>query len=390
MPASTVVCSAARPTRRGGLVMRGRRLFLLIVLIVVGVALALVPASASSTPAPTSVTVAGDLQSEVGCASDWDPACPNTHLTYDASDDVWQGTFSLPAGNYQYKAALNNAWDENYGLHAVPGGDNIPLAAPGGPVKFYYDHKTHWVTDSVSTPVPVAVGDFQSELGCPGDWQPDCLRSWLEDPDGDGTATFQTTALPAGSYEAKVAVNESWDVNYGAGGVPGGANIPFTVPFDHAPVTFSYDGATHVLTISAPVSHGDLSHFDLARKDCLGTARNTTSKVWYTVANGVLSDTYYPTVDNTNVETLQYQVSDGSTFTDLQTRDTTYTADSLPDSGGMACRITATAKSGKYRIVTDYLTDPSRNTVLMRVTFVPLMGNASNYRLYVRFDPTLN
>ncbi len=75
----------------------------------------------------------------------------------------------------------------------------------------------------------------------------------------------------------------------------------------------------------APGWPGTLSHFDLARKDCLGTARNTSSKVWYTVANGVLSDVYYPTVDNTNVETLQYVVTDGSTFTDLQTRDMTYT-----------------------------------------------------------------
>ena len=100
------------------------------------------------------MTVAGDLQSEAGCAGDWDPACAATHLTYDASDDVWQGTFSLPAGNYQYKAALNDSWDENYGLHAVPGGDNIPLTLPqAASVKFYYDHKTHWVTDNHSTPI---------------------------------------------------------------------------------------------------------------------------------------------------------------------------------------------------------------------------------------------
>ncbi len=63
---------------------------------------------------------------------------------------------------------------------------------------------------------------------------------------------------------------------------------------------------------AAPGGPGALSHFDLARKDCLGTARNRTSKVWYTVAGGVLSDVYYPTVDNTNVETLQYVVTDGS------------------------------------------------------------------------------
>src|SRR5579875_2016030 len=62
---------------------------------------------------------------------------------------------------------------------------------------------------------------------------------------------------------------------------------------------------------------GALSYFDLARKDCIGTARNTTSKVWFTLADGVLSDVYFPTVDNTNVKTLQYIVTDGRTFTDL-------------------------------------------------------------------------
>jgi len=134
---------------------------------------------------------------------------------------------------------------------------------------------------------------------------------------------------------------------------------------------------------------GSLSHFDLARKDCLGTARNTASKVWFTVANGVLSDVYYPTADNTNVETLQYIVTDGVTFTDLQARDMTY-AVSAPDSRSLVCRVTSTAKSGRYQITTDYLTDPSRNTVLMHSSFVPLSGTLSNYHLYVRYDPSIN
>ena len=134
---------------------------------------------------------------------------------------------------------------------------------------------------------------------------------------------------------------------------------------------------------------GALSHFDLARKDCVGTARNTTSKVWFTVANGVLSDVYFPTNDNTNVETLQYLVTDGSSFTDLQTRDTTYTVQATDDRA-LTCRVTTTAKSGRYKIVTDYTTDPSRPTVLIRSKFVALKGRLSDYRLYVRHDPTLN
>jgi glucoamylase len=132
---------------------------------------------------------------------------------------------------------------------------------------------------------------------------------------------------------------------------------------------------------------GALSHFDLARKDCLGTAQNTTSKVWYTVADGVLSDVYYPTIDNTNVETLQFVVTDGSTFTDLATRDMTYTVDSIGVSG-MACRVTSTAKSGRYRLVTDYITDPAHDSVLMRTRLVRL--TPGDYQVYVRFDPTVN
>ena len=60
---------------------------------------------AIATPV-TSVTIAGSLQSELGCPGDWQPDCAVTHLAYDAEDDVWQGTFSIPAGNWEYKAAL--------------------------------------------------------------------------------------------------------------------------------------------------------------------------------------------------------------------------------------------------------------------------------------------
>ena len=142
---------------------------------------------------------------------------------------------------------------------------------------------------------------------------------------------------------------------------------------------------------TAPDGPGALSHFDLSRKDCLGTARNTTSKVWFTIANGVLSDVYYPTVDNTNVETMQYIVTDGSTFTDLQTRDTTYTVKLLSNnSQALDCEVTTTAKSGKYSIITDYLTDTNQNTLVMKVQFIPLVGSLSNYKLYVRYDPSIN
>src|ERR1700735_4517224 len=53
---------------------------------------------------------------------------------------------------------------------------------------------------------------------------------------------------------------------------------------------------------SAPGGPGTTAYMDLARKDCFGTARNTTSKVWFTVADGVLCDVYYPTLESSTAK----------------------------------------------------------------------------------------
>ncbi|HWE61432.1 MAG TPA: glucodextranase DOMON-like domain-containing protein [Chloroflexota bacterium] len=142
----------------------------------------------------------------------------------------------------------------------------------------------------------------------------------------------------------------------------------------------------HADSSVAPDGPGLTSHFDISRKDCLGTARNTTSKVWYTVANGVLSDVYYPTNDNTNNKTLQYVVTDGSSFADLQQRDTTYT---VAQRGPLDCVVTSTAKNGKYRIVSEYITDPNRNTVLIRSSIMALQRHLP-LQVYALYNPLLN
>ena len=236
-------------------------------------------ALADHTPDPTSVTIAGSLQDELGCPGDWQADCANTHLAYDAGDDVWQGVFTVPAGSFEYKAALNDSWDENYGANAQLNGSNIPLnlGAETG-VKFYYDHKTHWITSSQNAVIATVPGSFQSQLGCAGDWDPSCLRSWLQDPDGDGVYGFTTTAITPGSYEAKVTINESWDENYGINGEPNGPNIPFTVAAAGSEVAFSYDPVSHILTITvtSPQSSQDNNvEWDGVRHDSRDTLYRT-------------------------------------------------------------------------------------------------------------------
>ena len=65
---------------------------------------------------------------------------------------------------YEYKAAIDGTWDENYGAGGVRGGSNVPLTVPagGGTVTFYYDHASHWVTSDANGPVITLAGDMQS------------------------------------------------------------------------------------------------------------------------------------------------------------------------------------------------------------------------------------
>jgi glucan 1,4-alpha-glucosidase len=142
---------------------------------------------------------------------------------------------------------------------------------------------------------------------------------------------------------------------------------------------------------TAPGAPGAASYFDLARKDCVGTAAAQGSKVWYTVADGVLSDVYEPTIDNTDVSTLQYIVTDGATFSDLQARDMTYTVTADPT--GMACTVTSTDAKHGFRLITTYITDPARDTVLMQTALKNLPGsgtNVSRLHLYARLDAHVN
>ncbi|HET7013444.1 MAG TPA: glycoside hydrolase family 15 protein [Streptosporangiaceae bacterium] len=133
---------------------------------------------------------------------------------------------------------------------------------------------------------------------------------------------------------------------------------------------------------------GVASHYDLARKDCVGTAASRRSKVWYTVADGELSDTYAPTIDNTDVKSLDPIVT-GPGFTALQPRDLTYTVAPL-DSTGMACQVTAHDAAHDFNIVTDFITDPSARAVVMRFSLVRLPGAPSGLHLYLRLNPLLN
>jgi pullulanase-type alpha-1,6-glucosidase len=231
-------------------------------------------------PEPELVVVPGSFQDEVGCSGEWQPDCEETALTFNEESGLWEGTFSIPAGEYEYKVALDGTWDRNYGAGGEAGGPNIALSlAEDTDVAFTYDHSTGIVSDSVGGDVvveqepeaeePAAVpeivnipGTIQPELGCPGEWAPDCEATFLTYVE-EYNIWEGTFDLPAGEYEYKVAINGSWDENYGAFADPGGPNIVLNNPEDQA-VTWVYSHETNWIMdtvrqqiVTAPGSYQD-------------------------------------------------------------------------------------------------------------------------------------
>ena len=163
---------------------------------------------------PEMVVLPGSFQSELGCSGDWQPFCEETALVYDERSELWASTFTIPAGDWEYKVALDGTWDVNYGVGGELGGPNLTLSlAEPTAITFFFDHATGWVGNDHDNVLANVPGNFQSEVGCPGDWDPSCYRTWLQDLDGDGVYTYHSPALPSGEYEFKAAVGGGWDAD---------------------------------------------------------------------------------------------------------------------------------------------------------------------------------
>ena len=139
-----------------------------------------------------------------------------------------------------------------------------------------------------------------------------------------------------------------------------------------------------VIVIAAHSSMGQDAHWPTAAKNGFGTSMTLASKVWFTLADGVMTEVFYPTLDVPNVQTLQFQVStDGKIESEI---DDTHHRLELPHPNALIFRQINSAKSGQYTITKTYITDPRRNTVLIDLDFN--VRTAS--QLYVYYDPSLS
>ena len=109
----------------------------------------------------------------------------------------------------------------------------------------------------------------------------------------------------------------------------------------------------------APGAPGASANWTTGNKQGLGTSVGRDSKVRHTLADGALSEVYYPSGDTANVRSLEFAVTDGTSFVDRESEDTSH-AVRLTDPRSLTYEQVNTAKSGRYRITKTYVTDPAR------------------------------
>ncbi|HRE54482.1 MAG TPA: glucan 1,4-alpha-glucosidase, partial [Candidatus Competibacter sp.] len=109
------------------------------------------------------------------------------------------------------------------------------------------------------------------------------------------------------------------------------------------------------------------------------------SKVWFSIAQGIITETAYGRIDEAQIKDLQFLVT-GNGFFDEEKKATDHQIAYLhTDSEGrpksLAYKIVNTAKNGRYLIEKSVFTDPNRQTLLVRVKFTAKENNVTPYIL---------
>lgn len=121
-----------------------------------------------------------------------------------------------------------------------------------------------------------------------------------------------------------------------------------------------------------------------ASKQGIGTSANDKSRVWFTIANGIITEVFYPTIDTANVRDIQFLITDGKTFFNEERKDTLSKVEYI-DPKALCYRVTNTAKNGRYQIKKDIFTDPDGQSLLIKTSFTPI--KRGDYKLYLLLSP---
>lgn len=144
--------------------------------------------------------------------------------------------------------------------------------------------------------------------------------------------------------------------------------------------------------LDAPGAPGLPSEWAPAAKDFLGTSATQASKVYFTGAQGIMTEIFYPTPDTVQNVDLQFLVTDvARTWGDEERKQQQHQISRI-NNRSLVWQVQTTADNGKWRITKKIFSDPGRDSVIQRVTFEVLEPGkkVGDFNLYILNNPAIN
>ena len=138
----------------------------------------------------------------------------------------------------------------------------------------------------------------------------------------------------------------------------------------------------------APGGPGMEPRWSRGAKLAVGTAYSTSSRVWYTLDYGCVTEVYYPTIDSPQVRDLQFLVTDGESFFHDERRTFTDQVDCISDAA-LGFQVTKRERAGRYTIHKTIVSDPHQDCLLIRTSLEAPAEWLPKLQMYVLFAPHL-
>ena len=123
-------------------------------------------------------------------------------------------------------------------------------------------------------------------------------------------------------------------------------------------------------------------------KDGIGTAYSGSSRLWFTVWNGIVTELYFPTVDRPQIRDLQFLITDGETFLHQEPRDLQSQIKRVDRV--LAYDVQEQDPGGRYSLEKVILADPHQPCLLIHTRIRAAEEEARRLKLYVLCAPHLD
>jgi glucoamylase len=127
-----------------------------------------------------------------------------------------------------------------------------------------------------------------------------------------------------------------------------------------------------------------------SNKDGVGTAYSADSRLWFTLWRGIVTETYFPTIDRPQLRDMQFLLTDGKSFFHEEKRHLTSVTERSNDHA-LGYRIRSDDPEGRYRIHKTVIGDPHLPCLLEHVRLETRPGRLSDpLHVYLLVAPHLD